>query len=103
MCNAKYNSHTDPLFKECNILKFEDLNKLNGVKLMYKKTQGKIHNYHASKLKTNSQIYDRDTRQKYDVKIIGEKHNNLTKINSLNYKIGTSWNELPLNLKRHPL
>ena len=25
ICNAKYNSHTDPLFKSCGILKLEDL------------------------------------------------------------------------------
>ena len=73
VCNAKYNSHTDPLFKNCNILKFDDLNKLSCIKLMYKKTQGKIHKYHASKLKTNSQYYKIDSRQKHDVKIIGNK------------------------------
>ena len=73
VCNAKYYSHTDPLFKNCNILKFDDLNKLSCIKLMYKKTQGKIHKYHASKLKTNSQYYEIDSRQKHDIKIIGKK------------------------------
>lgn len=73
--------------------------KLNCVKLMYKNTQGNIHKYHASKLYTNYQLYKKDTRQKHDVKIIGNKHSNLSKINTLNYKIGTSWNQLPLKIK----
>ena len=28
VCNAKYNAHTSPLFKQCKVLKLEDLNKL---------------------------------------------------------------------------
>ena len=37
------------------------------------------------------------TRQSYDVIIA--KHNRLSEINSLNYKVATCWNSLPLDLK----
>ena len=36
VCNAKYNAHTEPLYKHENILKIENLFKLRCVKLMYK-------------------------------------------------------------------
>ena len=37
VCNAKYNSHTEPLFNQCEILNLDDLYSLSCVKLMYKK------------------------------------------------------------------
>ena len=99
VCNGKYNCHTDPLFKECKILIFDDLRKINSVKIMYKKTQGKIHKYHSSKLKLKSEISNIKTRHMHDDLITGNKHTDLYKINSLNYKVATAWNELPLSLK----
>ena len=34
--NSKYNAHTDPIFTKHNILKFNDILKLNSIILMYK-------------------------------------------------------------------
>ena len=42
---------------------------------------------------------DMVTRQSYDVVV--SKHNKMLEINSLNYKIATSWNNLPLTLKEN--
>ena len=39
MCNAKYNSHCDPLLKKENMLHINDLFKLQCVKIVYKKNQ----------------------------------------------------------------
>ena len=35
VCGAKYNAHTEPLLKGCNILKFEDIFKLSCLKLYH--------------------------------------------------------------------
>ena len=99
VCNAKYNSHTEPLFKQCNVLNIADLYKLSCVKLMYKKNKGLIHTYHASILPIKSQSTETVTRQAYDVVMPHQKYTRLYKTNSLNYKIGYAWNELPLDIK----
>ena len=100
VCNARFNSHTEPLFKECQMLTFDDLYKLNCVKLMYKKSKDLIHKYHASQLIAKSERHDTLTRQAYDIIIRGNKHSRLHKINSLNYKTGTHWNALPFQIKQ---
>ena len=40
--NAKYNSHSDPLFYKYNILKFEDLKVYNQAVFMYKYTYNQL-------------------------------------------------------------
>ena len=97
VCNAKYNSHTTPLFKKCQILNINDLFKLQCSKLMYRKNRDMLHQYHASKLPIKGNVSQIRTRQSLDVAL--ETHDNLSKINSINYKVGTAWNELPLTLK----
>ena len=81
VCNAKYNSHAEPLFRQCKVLNIDDLYKLNCVKLMYKKNQGLIHKYHVSKLPTKSEIYNTVTRQAHDVVIANRRHKKIYKIN----------------------
>ena len=100
ICNAKYNSHTDPLFKKEKILKLEDLFKLQCAKIMYRKFHGNLHEYHSSKLLTNFDITQTTTRKKDDI-YIDSHSNNVSRINSINYKIGTSWNELSLEVRNY--
>ena len=83
VCNSKYNAHTEPLFIKEDILKLEDLFKLQCNKIMYKKINKTLHSYHTSKLRTNFEITERHSKFQDDVKIIGQK-NNFLKINSLN-------------------
>jgi len=42
--------------------------------------------------------FDTETRQKYDV-ILKSHNNENSKMNSINYKIGNAWNELPFDIK----
>ena len=98
VCNSKYNAHTQPLCKKNKMLQFNDLFKLQCTKIMCKKMQHRLHCYHSSQLKTNYERKHIDTRQKYDVHLLKHK-NNLSRINTLNYKVGKSWNELPLDTK----
>ena len=97
VCNAKYNAHTSPLFKQCKVLKLKDLNKLQCCKLMLRKKRGLINSYHASKIPDKFDPDKQITRQSFD--IILQTHNSRSKINSLNYKVGFFWNSLPFSFK----
>ena len=97
VCNAKYNSHTSPLFKQCKVLQFNDMYKLQCCKLMLRKNRGLINSYHASKLPVKGDVAITVTRQSFDILLQG--HNTLSRINSLNYKVGSSWNSLPFSFK----
>ena len=99
VCNAKYNSHTGALFKQCKVLKLVDMFKIQCCKFMHKKHHSLLNTYHASKLPANENVSDRITRQSLDVSIF--TNNYLSRINSLNYKVGTSWNNLPYSVKKN--
>ena len=99
VCNSKYNAHTIPLFKRNKMLKFDDLFKFHCTKIMYKKMQHRLHSYHSNQLITNLEQNNTSTRQKFDVHVFGRHETNFTKINSINYKVGISWNELPFVTK----
>ena len=60
---------------------------------MYKKCHGKLPKYHSDQLQTNTER-GMNTRREHDVYIV-RTDKRLTKINSINYKVGTHWNELP--------
>ena len=102
ICNSKYNAHTEPLFKKEKVLKLQDLYNLQCVKIMYRKIHGTLHDYHSSKLLSNFDITQTITRKKDNVNIESQT-NNLFKINSINYKIGTSWNNLTPEVRKYAL
>ena len=98
VCNTKYNAHTEPILKRERILKLDDLFKLQCIKLMHKKANNTLHEYHVSKLLTNFEKTQVNSRYKDNIKL-DKQNNNLSKINSINYKVGTSWNELDLSIR----
>ena len=65
---------------------------------MYKKINNKLHSYHTSKLLTNFEITNKHTRKSDDIYInrIGKT---LVTANSINLKVGNSWNELSSEIK----
>ena len=96
---AKYNSHTNPLFKTLNILKVEDLFKLNCCKLYWKKVHNNLPPYISSQILTNeeAQYSTRQTRQSHDIHTLPIR-TNLGK-QTLNYNISMTWNNLTPELK----
>ena len=98
VCNAKYNAHTEPLFKRERLLKLSDLYKLQCVKIMHKKINKKLHPYHTSKLLTNYELTGKYTRNSEEIHI-NELDKTLATVNSINLKIGTLWNELESEIK----
>ena len=99
VCNSKYNSHTEPLFKKERLLKFDDVYQAQCLKIMHRKIHNKLHSYHTSKLPTNFEITKKDTRKKNDICVPLLK-TKITKMNSINFKVGTSWNELDLEVRK---
>lgn len=98
---AKYNSHTEPIFKKLNVLNVDDSYKLQCCRLFYKQRLGTLHTYHSSKLYNPLSQRVVHTRQDHDVNI-NRWTSNIQK-QTLNYKIGTAWNSLPREIKCSPL
>ena len=63
--NSAYNTHTDPLFKNQNILKVKDLHKLHVGKLMYQYHNGDLPETLCNMFTRNNEIHSPwDTTQK---------------------------------------
>lgn len=63
ICNEKYNAHTDRLFKELNLLKVQDLHKVNELKLYFKLQNNLVPEYTKSIFTPISQIHSHNTRR----------------------------------------
>jgi AraC-like DNA-binding protein len=99
ICKQRYNSHTDPLFRDLQLLKVDDIFKLACCKLYWKKIHDQLPAFHSSQLLTRLDIQqsERLTRQSDDITLFPIK-TNLDK-QTLNYNVSTTWNSLPLNIK----
>lgn len=93
---SKFNSHTNPIFMKYKILKFADIFKLHCVNLYYRKQINILPSYLSNMLQS-FQHNDRSTRQSNDI-YINHISNKLEK-QSLNFKVGNAWNDLPTFLK----
>ena len=94
---AKYNSHTQPLFKKLELLTIHDCYSLQCNKILYKKKLNILHPYHSNLLKLKRETQQTSTRQSFD--ILMSKSTNFQRINNLVFKVGHSWNNLPLEIK----
>jgi hypothetical protein len=71
---AKYNAHTDPIFKELNILKIQDLFKLNVLKFYYKYQHNELPVFFKSfSITQRSTIHSYNTRNKKSLDIVRTK------------------------------
>ena len=61
--SSKYNAHTEPLMKQLNILKINDLFRLNSLKFFYKYANGKVPSFFVSySIVPQSDVHDYSTR-----------------------------------------
>lgn len=96
--NMPYNSHTAPLYKDLKLLTIEDLFNYNNCKLYYKISTGLVkRQYFHDQLYSNRFLHNYPTRQ-YDNIHCQNIHLNIEK-QSINFKISTSWNNLPNTIK----
>jgi hypothetical protein len=101
ICKSKFNSHTEPLFKQLKLLKVEDLFNLACSKLYWKKVHNQLPKFHSLQLPTfeEQQNSNRQTRQSTDI-ITFPHRTNLDK-QLFNYSVSKVWNQLPSNIKDH--
>ena len=65
ICNSKYNGHTEPLMKQLEILKLEDMFKLNMLKWYYRYKNEQLPDYFSEYvIKNQYEIHSHDTRKK---------------------------------------
>ena len=94
LTGSKYNSHTEPLFKQINLLKVNDICKLNEINLYYKLVHKQQPQYFNSFThEANSDIHGHNTRSRNELHFPKTKHD-FAKIN-LRYRILQTINELP--------
>ena len=94
LTGSKYNSHTEPLFKQINLLKVNDICKLNEIKFYYKLVHKQQPQYFNSFThEANSDIHGHNTRSRDKLHFPKTKHD-FAKIN-LRYRILQTINVLP--------
>ena len=62
--NARYNDHTDSLFKKCKIMKLDDMITMSNLELMYKFVQNVLPPGVSSLFSPNAVIHQYNTRQR---------------------------------------
>ena len=67
MTNSKYNSHTDPLFKQLYILKVNDIFKLNALKFYFKFTTGELPTYFHNMFIRIEETHNYTTRGRFEL------------------------------------
>ena len=63
MTNCKYNSHTEPLFKELKLLKISDVFKIQFMNFWYKFKNKTLPSFFKSFFKYNHEIHEKNTRK----------------------------------------
>ena len=64
MCNAKYNAHTEPLFKENKLLTIEDIFELNCLKFYHKFINKNVPKFFKDIFTRNSDVHSYETRNR---------------------------------------
>jgi hypothetical protein len=95
---AKYNSHTSPIFKSQKILTIDDILNLECCKLYQKRIKNQLPPYFNNLLFTNSETHNYPTRQQDNIRI----PNITTKMQEqyLSVKVARAWNNLPISIKQ---
>ena len=95
--NLPFNSHTNDYFKNSNILKANDLYRLNLCSLVYKYTQPEVDLPCAAMFITNSDIHSYNTRHNHN--LTAPRYNLTKSHSSFLYNSIHEWNLVPSEIK----
>lgn len=96
--NARYNAHTDPIFKYQSLLKVEDLFALQELKFIYKLKNNNLPNYFLNKqYLRHSDVHTYNTRHANDLVLLTNRHNYVN--NSICYRVPYIINNCPNCIK----
>ena len=94
----KYNSHTEPLFKQLNMLKLEDLLKLQQLKFYFKFNEGSLPVYLQNwDITPNARVHNYNTRELGCIHTFKVKHEFAQKC--LKYNLPKLINDTPKRVK----
>ena len=94
---SKYNAHTEPLFKQLNLLKISDICKLQEIKFYHKLVNKKLPLYFNDFVcQTNSEVHNYNTRRRQKIHIPRIKHE-FAQL-SIRYSVIRTVNNLPENV-----
>ena len=104
ICGAKYNAHSDPIFKQLSILKFDDIYKLNVAKIMLTYVREELPTRLQSIFRFDRNTHAYNTRlhdNKY--RIESKRWRTIVASQSILYQRPKIWNDIPLKyyLKKH--
>ena len=92
--NSKYNAHTEPIFKHLDLLKFNDLVKLNELKFFYKYSHQTLpQKINEIPIQPNHTIHQHNTRSRYQIHTQLVKHEYAKKC--LEYQLPITINTTP--------
>ena len=97
ICKAKYNSHTNRLFKTLDLLTIRNVFNLSCIKFYVKVKNNLAPLYFQQLLPQNSQLHPYPTRNNQNLHIFNRS--TVLKYQLVNVKIPLIWNELPEHLK----
>ena len=95
--NVKYNEHTNPLFIKAGILKLDDIYIVEVLKVVFKYLQGSLPLPLTKLFTLNTEIYERETRQRGDLHIL--KCRTTLAAQHIAHKGPRIWNSLPTGIK----
>ena len=97
ICKVGFFEHTDPLFSETKLLKIENIYKLNCAQFIYKCYNTNLFNDFKSKLITQREIHNYNTRGNSQLRLPFTK---LKKCQQSFFYVGIKiWNVIPLSIK----
>ena len=97
ICGAKYNAHTDMIFKEQFILKVQDIFTLQCSKFYYKYIHGNLPVYFRYFFQMNNDIHSHNTRNRGELHLF-QYRNHATR-NCVRFNIPNLINNLPVTVK----
>jgi hypothetical protein len=96
---AKYNAHTDPLFRNLSILKLDDIYRVEVAKMVFQFKTNCLPTQLQTLFTLNSSIHDRKTRQQYDLHV--RKCRTTLASQHISFVGPQIWNSLPVELKTY--
>ena len=96
ICGAKYNAHTDPLFKTLSLLKIQDIFILQCAKFYFKFTKKQLPEYFRYFFRRNSDIHEHNTRNRNSLHLFN--YNNSTTRNCIRFHIPNLIKNLPMTV-----
>jgi len=95
--NAKYNSHTDPIFKYLRLLKVNDLHSLQELKFIYKLEKRLLPIYFLDKIYfRHSDRHSYNTRHAFNLETVSSRH--AFTQNSICYRVPAIMNNCPTHI-----